>query len=89
MKNKRKIDNELTANEVNWAELMWIKCIQEKHYLSNKRQLNKKQRQRESTQPKIHQDGIIRLHGRFINADLPEMQNCQFFYQDKNISQNC
>ena len=50
---------------------MWIKYIQEKHYLSNKLQLNEKQRQSQLS-PKIHQDGIIRLQGRFINADLPE-----------------
>ena len=43
---------------------MQTKYIQGKHYLSNKRQLNEK--------PKIHQDGIIRLHGRFINTDLQE-----------------
>ena len=50
---------------------MWIKYIQGKYYLSNKRQLNEKQRQSQ-TNPKVHQDGIIRLHGRFISADLPE-----------------
>ena len=27
MKNKRKIDNQLTANEINIAELVWIKYI--------------------------------------------------------------
>ena len=70
MKNKRKIDNELNANEINRAELMWIKYIQGKHF-SNKRQLNEKQSQSQLN-PKIHQDGIIRLYGRFINADLPE-----------------
>ena len=26
----------------------------------------------QSTHPKNNQDGIIRLHGRFINADLQE-----------------
>ena len=71
IESKRKLDKELTANEINRAGLMWIKYIQEKHYLSNKRQLNEKQRQSQLN-PKIHQHGIIRLHGRFINADLPE-----------------
>ena len=70
MKNKKKIDNELNANEINRAELMWSKYIQGKHF-SNKRQLNEKQSQSQLN-PKIHQDGIIRLYGRFINADLPE-----------------
>ena len=50
IKNKRKIDKELTANKINRVELIWIKYIQGKHYLSNKRQLNEKQT--ESTQPK-------------------------------------
>ena len=71
IKNKRKLDKELTANKINRTELMWIKSIQVKHYLSNKRQLNEKQRQCQLN-PKLHQDGIIRLHGGFINADLPE-----------------
>ena len=70
MKNKRKIDNELNANEINRAELTWIKYIQGKHF-SNKRQLNEKQSQSQLN-PKIYEDGIIRLYGRFINADLPE-----------------
>ena len=71
MKNKRKIDNELTANKINRAELMWIKYIHGKHYLSKKRQLNEKKRQSQLN-PKMHQNRIIRLHGRFINGDLPE-----------------
>ena len=71
IKNKRKIDHELTTNEINRAELMWIKYIQGRHYLPNKRQLNEKLR-RSQRNPKIQQDGIIRLHGRFVNADLPE-----------------
>ena len=37
IKNKRKLDKELTANKINRTELMWIKSIQVKHYLSNKR----------------------------------------------------
>ena len=43
IKNKRKIDKELTANEIDRADLMWIKYIQGKHYLSYKRQPNEKQ----------------------------------------------
>ena len=50
IKNKRKIDKELTANEISRADLMWIKYIQAKHYLSYKRQPNEKQT--ESTYPK-------------------------------------
>ena len=71
MKNKRKIDNELTASEINRAELMWIKYIQGKDHHLNKGQLNEKQRQSQLS-PKIHWHEIIRLQGRFINADLPE-----------------
>ena len=50
---------------------MWIKYIQGKHYLSNRRQLNERQRQCQLN-PKIHQDGIIRLHGTFFHANLPQ-----------------
>ena len=41
------------------------------YYLSSKWQLNGKQKQSQLN-PKIHQGGIIILHGIFINADLPE-----------------
>ena len=41
------------------------------HHLSNKPQFKKNQSQNQlNVKPK--QDGIIRLHGRFINANLPE-----------------
>ena len=33
---------------------------------------NSKRSTQPKLSPKIHQYGIIRLHGRFINADLPE-----------------
>ena len=71
IKNKREIDKEFSASEINKAEPMWTKYTEGKHYLSNKRQFNEKQRQSQPN-PKIHQDRIIRLHGRFISADLPE-----------------
>ena len=40
---KREIDKELTSNKNRKAELIWIKYIQEKHNISNERQLNEKQ----------------------------------------------
>ena len=59
IKNKRKINNELTANKINRAEMIWIKYITGKLYLSNKRTLSEKQRQSQLN-PKIHQDGNIK-----------------------------
>ena len=41
------------------------------HYFSNKPQFKKNQSQNQLNL-KPNQDGIIRLHGRFINANLPE-----------------
>ena len=59
IKNKRKINNELTANKINRAEMIWIKYITGKLYLSNERTLSEKQRQSQLI-PKIHQDGNIK-----------------------------
>ena len=59
IKNKRKINNELTVNKINRAEMIWIKYITGKLYLSNKRTLSEKQRQGQLN-PKIHQDGNIK-----------------------------
>ena len=39
--------------------------------LSTEQQINKKQIQSQLN-PKLHHDEIVTLHGRFINADLPE-----------------
>ena len=50
---------------------MWIKYLQSKHYITKTGQLNKKQKQSQLN-PSIHNDGIIRLSGRFVNSDLPE-----------------
>ena len=63
-------ESELTAEELNQAEIRWIKYLQQKHYFVNK-QLNDKQKQSQLN-PSIHDDGIIRLHGRFTNSNLPD-----------------
>ena len=65
IKNKREIDKELTANEMSRADTSKGSIIFQMNNNSTKNrqsQLN----------PKLHQDGIIRLHGRFVNADLQE-----------------
>lgn len=61
---------ELTAEELNEAELLWISSLQRKHYLSNG-SLNKKQSQSQLN-PKIYRDGIVRLNGRLENSSLRE-----------------
>lgn len=62
---------EITAKEMNAAEVMWIQYIQRKHYITHNGQLNKKQKQSELN-PSIYPDGIIRLNGRLVNSDFPE-----------------
>ena len=53
------------------AEVMWIKNLPEKSFMTHKKEL-KIEYQRSQLNPRIHTDGIIRVHGRITNADLPE-----------------
>ena len=63
--------NELAANELDEAEIMWNKYLQNKHYLTRDGQLSKEQKQNQLN-PTIQKNGIIRLSGRMVNAELPE-----------------
>ena len=53
------------------AEVMGIKKVQEKSFMTDKKQL-KIEYQRSQLNLRIHTDGIISVHGRMTNADLPE-----------------
>ena len=53
------------------AEVMWIKNLQEKSFMTDKNQL-KIEYQQSQLNPRIHADGIIRVHVRMTNANLPE-----------------
>ena len=53
------------------VEVMWIKNLQEKFFMTDKKQLTIEY-QRSQLNPRIHTDGIIQVHGHMTNADLPE-----------------
>ena len=53
------------------AEVMWIKNLEEKSFVTDKNQL-KIEYQQSQLNPRIHADGIIRVHVRMTNANLLE-----------------
>ena len=61
----------LTTREINEAERMWITYVQRKNFISDDGEITHKLR-RSQLNPKKHADEIIRVHGRYANADLPE-----------------
>ena len=69
-RSKHQAEVRLTSGEIDDAELLWIKYVQKKHYITNG-QLSQKQKQNQLN-PSIYADGIIRLNGRFVNSNLPE-----------------
>ena len=71
MKTRQRLSKELTAKEIDEAEMLWIKYLQRKHYMTNMNQLNKEQKHSQLN-PVIYPDGIIRLNGRYKNSDLPD-----------------
>ena len=60
MKTRQRLSKELTAKEIDEAEMLWIKYLQRKHYMTNINQLNKEQKHSQ-LKPVIYPDGIIRL----------------------------
>ena len=44
MKTRQRLSKELTAKEIDEAEMLWIKYLQRKHYMTNMNQLNKEQK---------------------------------------------
>ena len=70
VRKKANVSGNLTFKELMDAEVMWIKNLPEKSFMTHKNQL-KIEYQRSQLNPRIHADGIIRVHGRITNADLP------------------
>ena len=70
-KTNQKVLKHVTAEEIDKAEMLWIKYLQRKHYLTPNGQLNEKQKQNQLN-PSVYADGIIRLNGRLANSDLPQ-----------------
>ena len=63
-----------TANQIETANIAWIKYLQRKHYidLSKGEMVLNKSIARSQPNPKIENDGLIRCYGRLKNTDLPE-----------------
>ena len=59
----------LTAREINEAERMWITYVQRKNFISDDGEITQ-QLGKSQLNPKKHADEIIRVHGRYANADL-------------------
>ena len=68
MKTRQRLSKELTAKEIDEAEML---CLKRKHYMTNMNQLTKEQKHSQSN-PVINPDGIIRLNGRYKNSGLPD-----------------
>ena len=62
------------VNEIEMANIAWIKYLQRKHYidLSKGEMVLNKSVVKIQLNPKIENDGLIRCYGRLRNADLPE-----------------
>ena len=71
MNTRQRLSKELTAKEIDEAEMLWIKYLQRKHYMTNMNQVNKEQKHSQLN-PVIYPDEIIRLNGRYKNSDLPD-----------------
>ena len=61
----------MTAKEIDEAEMLWIKYLQRKHYMTNMNQQNKEQKHSQLN-PVIYPDRIIPLNGKYKNSDLPD-----------------
>ena len=70
IKKKQSSFGNLKRNEIQKAEKLWINYVQQKHFMI--KGYITKELQNSSLNPNIHEDGIIRLHGRLQNADIPD-----------------
>ena len=74
LKNVEVLQTPPTANEIEEAQLKWIKYLQRKHYRDTKHgELGLKQQITQSQlNPRIDNHGLVRCFGRFSNTMLPE-----------------
>ena len=63
-----------TANEIEMANITWIKYLQRKHYIELPKGVTvlNKSIIKSQLNPKIENDGLIRCYGRLSNGNLPE-----------------
>ena len=71
IKKKQNSFGNLKRNEIQKAEKLWIKCVQQKHFMIKEGYITK-ELQNNQLNPNIHEDATIRLHGRLQNADLQD-----------------
>ncbi|XP_057305456.1 uncharacterized protein LOC130642387 [Hydractinia symbiolongicarpus] len=65
----RPASNTLIAKEIEESEKKWIKYVQSKHYVTKNKNLVEEQR-KSQLNPALDDEDIVRVHGRFANADL-------------------
>ena len=68
---KDKIYGPPTPSELEESEIMWIKYLHSKHYLTPAGKL-KDEYLKNQLNPTLHENGIVRVHGRLHNAQLSE-----------------
>lgn len=62
----------LSGKEINDAEKKWIKYVQTKHHLIEQGGQLNDQQCKSQLNPKIKEDVIITVHGKYSSAELPE-----------------
>ena len=71
LRGNKPINTHLSAEEIDGCEKLWIKYVQGKHFLTEQNRLTEEQR-KSQLNPGLDNEHIVRVHGRFANADLPE-----------------
>ena len=61
---------------------MWISYVQKKNFISDDGEITQQLR-KSQLNPKKHADEIIRVHGRYKNANLPEETKLTIFIPRK------
>ena len=70
IKKKQSSFGNLKRDEIQKTKKLWMKYVQQKHFMI-KRGCIRKKLQKSQLNPNIHEDGIVRLHGRLNNAEIP------------------
>ena len=71
LRGNKPINTHLSAEEIEGCKKFWIKYVQGKYFLTEQNQLTEEQR-KSQLNPAVDNEHILRVHGRFANADLPE-----------------
>ena len=71
IKKKQSSFGSLKRNEIQKAEKLLFKYVQQKHFMIKEGYITK-ELQNSQVNPNIHEDRIIRLHGKLQNANIPD-----------------